>query len=87
MIHLTFPGTVVRPTAMSAIQHFTTRRFPIRKAAVGIMTETNLCDGLDLFVSLIQAFAWNPLPEEADQCVLICPKHLSNLTPVTQDSK
>ena len=67
MSHLTFPGTIVCPTTLSAIQHFTTYSLLVlvRETAIWIMAATDLCDGLHYFVFGIQAFTWNSLPEEA----------------------
>ena len=71
MSHLAFPGTVVCPTTLSAIQHFATCRLIARKTTVWIEAETNFCDRLDLFAFFIQAFAGNSPPEEAYERVLI----------------
>ena len=65
MSHLALFGTIVCLTALSAIQHFTAYSLIVRETAVWIVTVTDLGDGLHFFVFVIQALAWNALPEEA----------------------
>ena len=71
MSHLTFSGTIVCLTTLNAIQHCITNSLIAGETALCIAAEANLRDGLHLFVFLIQAFAWNSLPKEAHERVLI----------------
>ena len=57
--------------ALFAMHQFTVFSLPIWERAAWIATTAHLYDGLDLFVSFIQALARDALPEEANKGVLV----------------
>ena len=68
---LTLAGTETCRKALRAIQQFTTFNLPIWERAAWIAASAHLYNGFDLFVSPIQAFAWDALPEKANNGVLV----------------
>ena len=68
---LTFTRTVAYRAASFTAQQFAAFNLFVWENAALIATTARLYDGLDLFVSLIQAFARDALPKEANKGVLV----------------
>ena len=70
-LDILWSNSLTYETELSTRHHFTTCNLFVRKNAVWIAAEADLCDGLHLLVFVIQTVASNSLPKDANERVFI----------------